>query len=121
MRTAESEGFQDAGAGSMALTSAPAAQFVRRYRKDEQPVGFRLNGEPQVGRRGDTVLTAILCIGGSLRQTEFTGEARAGFCLIGACQDCNVMTENGGKLRACTTLLQEGMAFVTHSGEHGSL
>lgn len=105
----------------MALSAVPAGQFVRHYRRDEQPIGFRLNGVAQVGRRGDTVLTAILCVDRNLRQTEFTGEPRAGFCLIGACQDCNVMTEEGGKLRACTTLLREGMAFVTGFGEPGSL
>lgn len=90
-----------------------AAQFRRRYRLDEQPVGFLLDGMRHEGRRGDTVLTAILSVQNKLRHTEFTGEPRAGFCLIGACQDCHVMTGEGKRVRACTTLLEEGMAFVT--------
>jgi predicted molibdopterin-dependent oxidoreductase YjgC len=104
----------------MTVIPSSPAQFVRRYRKDERPIGFKLNGVAQTGRHGDTVLTAILCNDGKLRVTEFTRQPRAGFCLIGACQDCNVMTEDGSKLRACTTLLQEGMAFVTHSKEPSS-
>lgn len=93
--------------------SSSAAQFRRRYRLAEQPLGFSLDGVRFEGRRGDTVLTAILSVQGKLRHSEFTGEPRAGFCLIGACQDCHVMTVEGHKLRACTTLLEEGMAFVT--------
>ncbi len=93
--------------------SPSAAQFRRRYRLTEQPLSFSLDGVPCEGRRGDTVLTAILSVQGKLRHTEFTGEPRAGFCLIGACQDCHVMTAEGRRLRACTTLLEEGMAFVT--------
>lgn len=88
-------------------------QFFRRYRKDEKPVGFSLNGVAQLGRHGDTVLTAIMAVSTHLRQTEFSGENRAGFCLIGACQDCCVMTEEGRRVRACTTMLQEGMRFIT--------
>lgn len=93
--------------------SSSAVQFRRRYRLAEQPVSFSLDGVRFEGRRGDTVLTAILSVQGKLRHTEFTGEPRAGFCLIGACQDCHVMTDEGYRLRACTTLLEDGMAFVT--------
>ncbi|MBB5703965.1 putative molibdopterin-dependent oxidoreductase YjgC [Ochrobactrum daejeonense] len=89
------------------------AQFRRRYRLAEPPIHFTLDGVRHEGRRGDTVLTAILSIQGKVRHTEFTGEPRAGFCLIGACQDCHVLTPTGQRLRACTTLLEEGMAFVT--------
>ncbi|MGC0055090.1 (2Fe-2S)-binding protein [Brucella pituitosa] len=98
----------------MAVTVSPlTAQFRRRYRLNEQPIGYLLDGVPFEGRRGDTVLTAILSVQGKVRHTEFTGEPRAGFCLIGACQDCHVMTVEGKRLRACTTLLEDGMEFVT--------
>lgn len=93
--------------------SASAAQMRRRYRLAEKPVQFLLDGVAYQGRRGDTVLTAILSVQGRLRFTEFTGEPRAGFCLIGACQDCHVLTVEGARLRACTTMLEEGMAFTT--------
>lgn len=100
-------------------SSRSGGQFYRRYRQNEKPVGFSLNGVPQVGRHGDTVLTAIMAVSNHVRQTEFTGENRAGFCLIGACQDCYVMTEEGARIRACTTPLQEGMRFLTSIPEQG--
>ncbi len=93
--------------------ASSGGQFHRRYRQDEKPVGFSLNGVAQTGRHGDTVLTAIMAVSSHVRYAEFTGENRAGFCLIGACQDCYVMTEEGQRIRACTTPLQEGMRFVT--------
>lgn len=100
----------------MAVTNSPeTGQLRRRYRQDEIPVKFTLNGVACEGRRGDTVLTAILSVNGKLRYTEFTGEPRAGFCLIGACQDCFVMTAQGKRVRACTTILEEGMAFITQT------
>jgi predicted molibdopterin-dependent oxidoreductase YjgC len=59
------------------------------------------------------LLTAILVKRGALRIAEFTEQPRAGFCLMGACQDCWVATESGRALRACTTPVAEGMAIVT--------
>lgn len=98
---------------------APSAQFVRRYRQSAPPLAFTLDGVAKTGRLGDTVLTAILSVGGSVRHTEFTGEPRAGFCLIGACQDCMVLTPQGQRLRACTTLLEDGMSFLTRPAGEG--
>ena len=42
---------------------------------------------------GDTLLTALLCNGVALRRNEFDGDLRAGFCNMGACQDCWVVLE----------------------------
>lgn len=97
------------------------AQFYRRYRLDEEPIPFLLNGISCTGRRGDTVMVAILSIAGELRTTEFTGERRAGFCLIGACQDCYVLTPEGARVRACTTVLRPGMEFITTMSEAGGM
>ncbi|MFX5084577.1 2Fe-2S iron-sulfur cluster-binding protein, partial [Acinetobacter baumannii] len=52
---------------------------------------------------GDTVMTAMLTNGERLRRTEFADTPRAGFCMMGACQDCWVRTEEGERLRACGT------------------
>jgi NADH dehydrogenase/NADH:ubiquinone oxidoreductase subunit G len=38
---------------------------------------------------------------------------RSGFCLMGACQDCWVWTEDGERLRACTTVVREGLRVTT--------
>jgi predicted molibdopterin-dependent oxidoreductase YjgC len=79
-------------------------------------VDFVLDGRACNAQEGDTVLTAILTQATRLRQTEAGGEPRAGFCLMGACQDCWVQTEDGQRLRACTTLIDAGMRLRTRWG-----
>ncbi|MDP3255607.1 MAG: (2Fe-2S)-binding protein [Bosea sp. (in: a-proteobacteria)] len=60
---------------------------------------------------GDSVLAALLTHGLLVRRHEFGDEPRAGFCLMGACQDCWVWSGHGGRLRACTTPVVEGMTL----------
>ena len=90
------------------------AQFVRLAEAERAPVFFTLDGVPASALEGDTVLTAILTQRRALRRSDFTGEPRAGFCLIGACQDCWLRTENGQRLRACTTPIERGMRLLTN-------
>ena len=63
--------------------------------------------------QGDTLLTAMLIHGRRLRISEFGDGPRAGFCLMGACQDCWVSLSDGRRLRACTSLAADGMAVET--------
>jgi len=92
------------------------ALLRRIARKDHAVVAFTLDGAPCEGRAGDTLLSAILNRADSLRRSEFGGEPRAGFCQMGACQDCWVTTDTGERLRACTTPLQPGMRIITMTG-----
>jgi predicted molibdopterin-dependent oxidoreductase YjgC len=80
---------------------------------DRAPVSFTIDGVSASALAGDTVLTAVLTHGGQLRRNEFSGLPRAGFCMMGACQDCWVGTESGERLRACSTLIEPGMALST--------
>ena len=77
------------------------------------PVAFTIDGEACSALVGDTVLTAVLTQRGRLRRNEFSGEARAGFCLMGACQDCWIATASGERRRACSTFVVAGMALLT--------
>ena len=77
------------------------------------PLPFTLDGLFCTGLDGDTVLTAVLALGDHLRHTEVGGQARAGFCGMGACQDCWMHSASGQRLRACTTPLQAGMHLLT--------
>ena len=77
-------------------------------------VSFTIDGEPAQARMGETVLAAILTRSDHVRRHEITGEKRAGFCLMGACQDCWVWLGPGRRGRACTTPVEEGMAVSTH-------
>ena len=74
---------------------------------------FELDGVPCDAQQGDTVLTAVLTLATRLRRSDTGGQPRAGFCLMGACQDCWLHTVDGRRLRACSTLLQDGMQLLT--------
>jgi hypothetical protein len=89
------------------------ALLNRLARQSLPPVPFTLNGVPCVGRIGDTVMTAILTQSDRLRLSDFSGGPRAGFCLMGACQDCWVLTAEGKRIRACGTALEPGMDLRT--------
>jgi predicted molibdopterin-dependent oxidoreductase YjgC len=89
------------------------AQFVRLAETGRAAVSFTLDGALCRALEGDTVLTAILTQRRALRASDFSGEPRAGFCLIGACQDCWIRTEDGQPLRACSTTLEAGMRLLT--------
>ncbi|MEO5732567.1 MAG: (2Fe-2S)-binding protein [Rubrivivax sp.] len=80
---------------------------------NREAIALFVDGLPVSALRGDTVLTAILVQGEQLRASDVSGEPRAGFCLMGACQDCWVDTEAGERLRACTTFAEPGMRLVT--------
>ena len=78
-----------------------------------EAIEFELNGQRCTALEGDTVLTAVLTNAAKLRETELGGAARAGFCLMGACQDCWVQLADGERLRACTTFIEPGMRVRT--------
>ena len=91
-------------------------QFGRLSETERPEITIHVDGEPVTALAGDTVLTALLLAGGRVRDFEFGGGARAGFCLMGACQDCWVQVEAGGSLRACTSYVSEGLRLRTGGG-----
>ena len=87
--------------------------LVRLLDQDRPSLELFLDGTPLQALAGDTLLTAILAAGlGPLGHGEFGDGPRAGFCLMGACQDCWVFVEGRGTLRACTTLAEPGMQVL---------
>ena len=80
-------------------------------------VPFTLDGRACTGREGDNVLTAVLATTTQLREHETSGRPHAGFCAMGACQDCWMDTATGERLRACTTPLATGMQLLTRRSE----
>ena len=93
------------------------AQFVRLAETQREPLSFFIDGHEVTALQGDTVLTAVLIQQRRVRESEFSGAPRAGFCLIGACQDCWMRTEDGTRLRACSTPVSAGMRVVTRLAE----
>lgn len=92
-------------------------RFVRLAETSRPRVQFELDGKPAEALAGDTLLVAVLNNGRSVRTSEFGDDRRAGFCLMGACQDCWVWTAAGERLRSCTTMVEEGMQIVTTQPE----
>lgn len=90
-----------------------AGQFVRLGEERRAPLTVYLDGRPLAGLQGDTLLTLLLLHGSHLRQSEFGDGPRAGFCNMGACQDCWVDLEDGGRARACTTYATDGLRVST--------
>jgi NADH dehydrogenase/NADH:ubiquinone oxidoreductase subunit G len=93
------------------------SRFVRLGEIDRPTVTLHVDGAPIDALEGDTLMVALLSRGGMLRQSEFGPEKRAGFCLMGACQDCWVWTEGGDRLRACSTLAASGQRILTSQPE----
>ncbi len=93
--------------------SEAAGRLVRLAEADRAPLRFFLDGSERQALTGDTVLSAVLSVAPALRGSEFGPELRAGFCLMGACQDCWIWQEDGPRLRACSTPLAEGMRLLS--------
>lgn len=80
---------------------------------DRPAVRFKVDGRDVSALAGDTLLVALLANGARVRTSEFGDGPRAGFCMMGACQDCWVVTESGERLRACSTPVEDGMSLIT--------
>jgi predicted molibdopterin-dependent oxidoreductase YjgC len=91
----------------------PSARFVRLAETDRPALTLQIDGHPASALAGDTLLVALLSHGRRVRDSEFGDGPRAGFCLMGACQDCWVWTPAGERLRACSTAVEAGMSVLT--------
>jgi len=88
-------------------------QFIRLSETERPEITIHVDGIPVTALAGDTVLTALLLMSTRLRDFEFGPGGRAGFCLMGACQDCWVRQEKGDAIRSCTSYVAEGMRLLT--------
>jgi predicted molibdopterin-dependent oxidoreductase YjgC len=93
--------------------SRPPRRFVRLAETDRPAIALQIDGQPASALAGDTLLVALLSNGRRVRDSEFGDGPRAGFCLMGACQDCWVWTPAGERLRACSTAVEAGMSVLT--------
>lgn len=90
-----------------------AGAFQRLADTGRRAIEISIDGDAVQVLEGDTLLTAILLHHDHLRLSDIGEEPRAGFCLMGACQDCWISESNGKRLRACTTYVRAGLAIVT--------
>jgi len=72
-------------------------------------VTFRFAGREVLARAGDTIAMALWADGERvLRASSRLGAPRAAFCNMGVCYEC-LCTVDGVVVRACTTLVHDGM------------
>jgi NADH dehydrogenase/NADH:ubiquinone oxidoreductase subunit G len=95
------------------IVQRSGGQLVRAVPRHGPVVRLSVDGEPVEVTEGDSLLAAMLAHGRLLRRLEFDGTPRAGFCLMGACQDCWVWLGEERRVRACTTLVADGMTVWT--------
>jgi predicted molibdopterin-dependent oxidoreductase YjgC len=88
-------------------------RLVRAIVPDAPAVRMLVDGDAVTAYAGDSVLVAMIAAQNALRRHEFGGEMRAGFCLMGACQDCWVWLADHSRVRACTTAVADGMHVLT--------
>jgi hypothetical protein len=97
----------------MPEASPSRARLVRVARLTGAPIRIFVDGAAVATQEGESVLTAVLAVSGHLRELDSNGELRAGFCLMGACQDCWVWFGDAPRGRACTALVREGLEVFT--------
>jgi len=86
--------------------------MVRLVDRDRPSIAFMLDGAAATAQEGDTILTAVLTARDRLAEANGIDGPRAGFCQMGACQECWVIAD-GRPVRACGTLLAAGMRVTT--------
>ena len=90
-----------------------SSRLVRAIVPSGPPVHIFVDGAEVAAYAGESVLVAVLAARDALRRHEFSDEPRAGFCLMGACQDCWMWLADHQRVRACTTVVADGMCILT--------
>ena len=99
------------------MPTPAVTRFVRLAETQRPSLWLLIDGTPATALEGDTLLVALLNHGRRIRDSEFGDGVRAGFCLMGACQDCWVWDDTGRRIRACSTPVMNGMSIVTRAPE----
>lgn len=74
------------------------------------PVVIYINGKPVDAYPGETLASAILTAGRDImRETILSGSPRGYYCGMGVCCECMVELEDGSRVKACQTLVEEEM------------
>jgi len=89
------------------------ARFVAVARRTSPTITISIDGESIDVPKGQSILTSVLTHQSALRIQMASGLPRAGFCLMGACQECWIWLSDGQRVRACTTPVTDGMEICT--------
>ncbi len=81
--------------------------------KEGPTITFSVDGESIPAYTGDTIAGALYAIGRRAWHRSRYGDERGVLCGIGYCFDCLVTVDGRPDLRACQTLVKEGMIVTT--------
>ena len=83
-----------------------------------QPISLRVDGQSVSAYEGETIAGVLFAEGRRiLRHTMKDSRPRSIFCGIGICYDCLVTVNGAPNVRACVTLVTEGMIIETQTRE----
>ena len=79
----------------------------------EKTVTIEYEGRPLKVPQGITVAAAVLGHGPDhhCRRSNFSGEKRSPYCLMGVCHECFMEINGRPYQQACMTLVQDGMTI----------
>ena len=76
-----------------------------------------VDGVPVTAYGGESIAAALMAAGQRpMRWTAHAGQPRGYFCGMGVCQDCLVTVDGQPNVRACMTLVREGLRVATQQG-----
>lgn len=91
--------------------------MFKRVDKVERGRSFDIfvDGDPVTAYPGETVATVLLTAGKDvIRETLLSRSPRGYYCGMGMCCECMVELEEGGRVKACQTLVKNGMKVKTY-------
>lgn len=97
-----------------------AVKCERLPRRAGSPdVAIMVDGEKVQAYLGETVAAVLLAMGRlTFRYTEHGHEPRGVFCGMGVCFDCLVTIDSQPNVRACLTVVKQGMVVETGGQTH---
>lgn len=82
-------------------------------------VNLVIDGEPVQAASGETILTTLLAINRKAISKNDYGVITGAFCGMGICYCCLIQVDGLEKVRACQTMVKEGMQVNTCCSRHG--
>jgi predicted molibdopterin-dependent oxidoreductase YjgC len=76
-------------------------------------VELTVDGEPLTAPAGQSIAAVLINAGRPTLRQSPSGQPRGIYCGIGVCQECRVLVEGVGVVRACVTPVDAGMAVST--------
>jgi hypothetical protein len=89
--------------------------MMQRFGEEKgNAIHFIFDGEQLSAYPGDTIASALYALGRRSWRRSRAGDERGLLCGIGVCFDCLLAVDGIVNLRACQTLLTEGMVVETN-------